>query len=134
MIGPHQGKELELMLDGKKHLAIFYDAIIEGQTIPETVIPEQAFAPYVASKQIIRLDYISRNSKNPHPTQYVLFILPNHEWRANAFIWMHKECIEGRRSFDDAYEYFVGRLLDYSEEDIADFIQHQKSFRSTVRA
>jgi hypothetical protein len=36
MIGPHEGKELELMLAGKKHLAAFGD-----------IIPEKKFPPYV---------------------------------------------------------------------------------------
>lgn len=31
MIGPHQGKELELMLSGKKHLALFYDVFTDGK-------------------------------------------------------------------------------------------------------
>lgn len=38
-IGPHEGRELELMLTGK---------------IPEEIIPESAFAPYVNSKKLNR--------------------------------------------------------------------------------
>ncbi len=45
MIGPHEGEELELMLAGKKHLAIFHDAIPEDGYISEDIIPEQALAP-----------------------------------------------------------------------------------------
>ncbi len=30
MIGPHQGKELELMLAGKKNFAMFCEALIDG--------------------------------------------------------------------------------------------------------
>jgi hypothetical protein len=54
MIGPHQGKELELMLAGKKHLAVFCEAVVEGVEISEEIIPENAFSPYVTNGQIER--------------------------------------------------------------------------------
>lgn len=134
MIGPHEGRELELMLAGQKHLAVFFEAIIPGQEISEQVIPEKTFAPFVANGKIIRTSHIFTNSKSLHPIQYVCYTLPGNEWRAEAFFWIHEECAAGRRPFDDTYEYFVGRLLDYSEEDIFSFIEHQKLFRGTVRA
>lgn len=133
MIGPHQGKELQLMLDGQKHLAAFHDIVKDGYKPSEQVIPEQAFAPYIAKGKIKRFTKIFAPAKLPTPIQYVCFTLPDDEWRAEAFFWMHEECNSGRRPYDDAYEYFIGRLLDYSEEDILHFIEHQKSFRGTLR-
>lgn len=105
MIGPHHDKELELMLEGKKHLAIFCEALTDGG-IPETIIPEQAFLPYVRQGTIIRFsrDYKTKD----HIIHYVCFTLPGHEWRADAFFWMHEECVAKRRPFDDTYEFFVG--------------------------
>ena len=126
MIGPHQGKELELMLAGKKHLAIFHDVIIEGQDISEEIIPELAFKPYVDRSIIKRFSREEISAKFDHKTRYVFFTMPGHEWRVDAFLWFHDECLAGRRPFDEAYEYFVGRLLDYDEHDIQDFLNHPK--------
>ena len=134
MIGPHRGKELELMLAGKKHLAIFHDALVDGQPIPESIIPEKSFAPYIAGGNLKRSASILSSMKDRNPVQYVCFTTPQNEWRADAFFWIHQECAEGRRPFDDAYEFFVGRLLGYEESDIQHFIEHQKSFRCTIRA
>ncbi len=122
MIGPHAGKELELMLAGQKHFAMFCEALIPGQDTPEEIIPEQAFAPYVRNGIFKRLCEDITSSKSPIPGRYVCFTSQGNEWRTQAFLWMHKECIAGRRPFDSAYEYFVGRLLDYKEEDIQHFI------------
>jgi hypothetical protein len=125
MIGPHQGRELELMLAGKKNLAIFGDALVDGVEISEEIIPEKAFAPYVKNGTIKRFSEIVIPKKEPVvPILYVLFTLPGQEWRVQALLWLKKECIAGRRPFDEAYEYFVGRLLDYEEADIKDFIKN----------
>lgn len=128
MIGPHQGKELELMLAGKKHLAIFCETVIDGQEIAEEIIPEKTFSVYVLNGNIKRFSQDFISPKMPFPARYVCFVSVGHEWRASAFFWMHQECIDGRRPFDNAYEYFVGRLLGYAESDIEDFISNRKSF------
>ena len=48
----HTGRELALMLSGKKPLAMFYAEISE---LPdESLIPDGAFAPYVTSGQFVR--------------------------------------------------------------------------------
>jgi hypothetical protein len=124
MIGPHQGKELELMLAGRKHLAIFGDAVPEDNIISEVIIPEKAFSPYVAEGKIIRFcEEVYIPEKNIK-IRNVCFVSQNNEWRAHAYFWMQKECMNGRRPFDDAYEYFIGRLLGYDEADIIDFIKN----------
>lgn len=125
MIGPHEGKELALMLAGKKHLAVFCEAVIEGQEIPEEIIPEKSFAPYVASGKIKKFSQDFVSSKAPFPARYVCFALAGHEWRAEAFLWLKQEAINGHIPFDSTYERFVGRLLDYEESDIDEFIERR---------
>lgn len=117
------------MLAGKKRFAMFHDALIDGQEISEEIIPEKAFSPYVKKGEIIRFSDVLISRKSPIPGMYVCFTLPGHEWRAHAFFAMSKECLSGQRPFDDAFEFFVGRLLDYSEEDIVHFIEHRKKYR-----
>ncbi len=130
MIGPHQDKELELMLAGKKNFSVFCEAVIENQEIPETIIPDKAFLPYVEKGIFARFSKDFLSPKMPYPARYVCYTVTGQEWRAKAFLWMHQECLLGNRPFDDAYEFFVGRLLDYEEADIVEFIAHRKLLKS----
>ena len=50
----HTGRELALMLDDKKPLAMFYAEVAELPN--EVLIPEQAFAPHLMSGAIVRAD------------------------------------------------------------------------------
>lgn len=127
MIGPHQGRELELMLKGKKHFALFHDAIPSNGLIPEDIIPEKTFAPYVSNGTMYRSS--KDHNDGTHTIRYVCFTTSGHEWRAHAFFYFHEEAMSGRRPFDEAYEYFVGRLLGYAEDDIADYIRNLISRR-----
>lgn len=124
MIGPHQGRELELMLAGKKHLAMFCEALVEGQDIPELIIPEKAFAPYVQNNVLSRISQDMAISKSPYLARHVFFTTKGQEWRAAAFLAMQAECLAGTRPFDEAHEFFVGRLLGYEESDIRHYIEH----------
>src|SRR5690606_29233921 len=54
-VGPHEDRELELMLAGTKPLAMFGDAVGSAQEAPE-----DAFAPYVADGAIIRREAVYR--------------------------------------------------------------------------
>ncbi len=126
MIGPHEGKELDLMLAGKKHLAVFYDALRPGVTTSEDIIPEAAFSIHVKNGLLLRFEETFTTSKD-NTIRYVCFTTPREAWRANAFFWLKRETFEGKRPFDDAYEYFIGRLLSYSEEEIKNFLEHRKN-------
>ena len=61
MIGPHEGKELQLMLAGTKKLAMFYD--MAGQDTPEDIIPEKAFENHVKNGRFIRIEQIIKSTK-----------------------------------------------------------------------
>lgn len=118
------------MLTGKKHLAVFSDALVPDHAISEEIIPEQSFKPYVTKGIIKRFERYLSSPKTPFPTLYVCFTTQNNEWRALAFFWAQDECASGSRPYDDAYEFFVGRLLGYAETDIEDYIQN---FRHNLR-
>ena len=49
--GPHEGRELELMLAGAKPLAMFNDDLPEGMEPPEI-----AFDPYVAEGRFVKAE------------------------------------------------------------------------------
>ncbi len=121
MIGPHEGKELELMLAGEKSLAVFHDIVPADGLIPEEIIPEQAFAPYVAAGRVVRIVRDIRNVTSDDINRYVCFVLPGEEWRAEMFLWVREGIRADKFPYDDACDTIIGRLLGYTEDDIQKF-------------
>ena len=114
------------MLAGQKHLAVFYDVIIPGKETPESIIPDQAFSSHVKTGTLLR--FSQDFSAGEKTIRYVCFTTPQQAWRADAFFWAKQETLSGSRPFDDAYEYFIGRLLGYNESDITNFIENKSSY------
>lgn len=120
--GSHEGRELELMLAGKKPLALFYD------TIPECgVIPEQDFSPHVKSGKLIMSERIFHSSEEGAPegmpSVRVVFYAPPEETKriGQALSLMEKALFQrGRPNDDDDVQ--LGRLLGYTEEEIGRFL------------
>lgn len=128
MIGPHEGRELELMLAGEKTLAVFHDAVpAEGGMIAETIIPEQAFAPHVARGTVKRFAEDIQNVRSGGVLRFVCFTLPGEEWRAQFFLWFKREWLGGRQSYDPSHEYIIGNLLGYTPEDVDNYLRAQKA-------
>lgn len=130
MIGPHEGKELELMLAGQKKFAFFHDVIPITKKISEEIIPEKTFAPHVAQGKIFRFSEDIRDMKSEDVIRYVCFVLPGEEWRAQFFLWLARQRVLGLIPADDACDIMVGRLLGYSESDITEFLHKQKIRRA----
>lgn len=123
MIGPHEGKELELMLAGKKHLAAFGDVLPDdGSKIHEQIIPEEKFAPYVKSGAIKRFEQRIFVQKRDYELMHVCFTTPGNEWRAQTFLWLREMVHTDRIPYDDAIDVIIGRLLGYCEPDIQEFL------------
>lgn len=124
-IGPHELRELELMLKGEKPLAMFSDAV------PATIeLPEADFEPFVKSGQIVkRVEYLTLGPKEP-TFRFLYYALPEETWRIDE---MHKIniSIHVAQNYDtDRDEWKVGRLLGYRDDDIACFIAHvRKPFK-----
>lgn len=118
------------MLKGEKHFALFHDALPLHGNIPEEIIPEQTFARYVSNGRMKR--FCREYSDGTHIIRYVCFTLPGHEWRAQAFFYFHEQARAGKRPYDDAYDYFVGRLLDYSEADIRHYLANATSLHTAA--
>jgi hypothetical protein len=113
-IGPHEGRELDLMLTGEKPLAMFCDVV--G---PHTHWPDALFAPHVASGAVVKKDFFHDTPDGRHQVRTVFFALPDDVWRIDAAYAL--SCQPGDSAGgDDAIA--LGRLLGYREEDIQAFV------------
>ncbi len=126
MIGPHEGRELDLMLTGKKFLAAFGDIVPPTGQIDEAIIPEQKFSPYVKNGALRRFEKQLFSGRLRQPMLYVCFVIPGHEWRAETFFGLREMVHSGEWPADDATDIIIGRLLGYSQEDIDHFIHKSK--------
>lgn len=118
-IGPHEGRELELMLAGIKPLAMFNDDIPEDMEAPEI-----SFDPYVSEgrfiKQEITLPILTSNGSC---LRYYFYVLPGEEWRLLRIIEIQRGFFEGGVQTTQELETEIGRLLGYDEADIETFIK-----------
>lgn len=118
-IGPHNDRELELMLAGTKPMAMFSDAVHVS-----SYFPEADFAPYVAAGKIIRIEEIIPAS--PYDARYLFFALPGEEWRIEEALIMCRNLWAGTVKNHDEDSRRMGELLGYSRGEIEEFIEHSR--------
>ncbi len=128
---PHEGRELSLMLAGRKKLAVFCEETPPEETIARDSIPEQAYAPYVARGRIVRLESDIWHAKLGRTVRYVCYTLPGSEWRAQTFFWIRREIMGGKRKSDPSDDIIIARLMGYSAEEIEAF---KRAFAGAARA
>ncbi len=127
----HTNFELPLMLDGRKPLAVFWDAypseILDYMTAP--------FAPYVSNGQIV-----SRIIERPLPqpkrgptgvyfygTTIAYFAMPDEVWRIDAYERLYDEAAAS--GWNDQFERRLGHLYGYTESQIDWWIANRDNSR-----
>ena len=119
-IGPHEGRELELMLAGKKPAAMFNEDLPEGFTMPDVL-----FAPYVESGRVITKEIMISFSKHPQlALRYFFFAIPGEEWRMDRLIEIHRLIHEQGSPTTRELETEIGQLLGYQGRDIQAYLDH----------
>ncbi|WP_370152058.1 hypothetical protein [Ferrovibrio sp.] len=123
-IGPHDGRELDLMLAGRKPLAMFYDVV------PASIeLPEADFAPHVASGRLIRREEIYPGRSGSQPLRYIYYALPAEAPRIDRLHTINAAIHGGARKATEADDIEIGRLLGYSEAEIAAYVEHGRRLR-----
>src|SRR5438128_1255759 len=84
---PHEGRELELMLAGRKPLAMFVEIV----PYESGIIPDEEFAPHVAAGRIVMREVFKTDLRLPASVRdgrvrHVLYALPNEAWRIDAML------------------------------------------------
>lgn len=119
----HTGRELSLMLSGRKPLAMFYAEISE---LPdEVLVPEQAFAEHVRAGTLVRAEitlesgYSSLLGRNAR-IRYVFFALAAEAWRIAAMSLLRESFAKSQCPWNESLERIEGTLLGYSDEEITE--------------
>jgi hypothetical protein len=118
-IGPHEGRELELLLAGKKPVAMFSDVIPQSFELPE-----KDFAPFVETGQLIRREVrFSPYKPGRLGLRFLFYALPEEEWRIGRLIEIHRAIHENGKSTTPGIETEIGRLLGYLDHEIQFFVE-----------
>lgn len=117
----HTNRELELMLEGKKPLAMFYDEI---SCLPhEEIIPEAKFEPYVKSglfargQETYEDDFHSGLGRNAQ-IKYVFFAVAAEAWRIPALSLLLRVRYQNKSHQSEDMERMESLLLGYTNEEV----------------
>ena len=117
-IGPHEGRELELMLATEKPAAMFSDVLPASFDLPD-----DDFAPHVAAGKIIRRYHeFPPLSGEEYGSRILLFARPGEEWRMERLLEIRLGFFRGGWRASADLEREIGRLLGYDDADIEIFI------------
>lgn len=121
----HVGRELELMLAGRKPLALFYDDADD----PAGGIPEDRFAPHVAGGTLVRgevvLELADPQLGSRSRVRYVLYAVAAEQWRIPAALLALRTRLQVNALADEGLERLLCALLGYSDEETAACLELQ---------
>lgn len=83
-VGPHAGRELNLMLSGKKPLAMFSGSLVNANWLVES-----EFAPYVDYGLIVGREKIYSGPNGSAPNRYLYFARVGEKWRIVRLTSIH---------------------------------------------
>ncbi len=112
------------MLAGRKPAAMFSDAVSA-----RWIIPEAAFEPHVLAGRIIKHVVYARD-RGGLEAIYVYYALPGEAWRIAALAAIDHAIRSGQRPATPADDIETGRLLGYSEAEIAAFMAWSQGKRT----
>ncbi len=110
----HTNRELAMMLAGTKPLAMFYDSVPSDSA---WTIPEEVFAPHVASGRFVQRELVWLDERLPPGTsgiRYVFYAVAVEAWRIDAYIAL-KTAASLSGDGGAALERLEGALLGYAE-------------------
>ena len=121
-LGPHEGRELELMLAGKKYLCVFYEELaIERETFPE-----HQFDLHVAEglfvKDICIENWISQHGEKIS-SRSVLYATASEAWRIPAMRMIQDIYRSMGPGWRPDLERIIGSLLGYDRSDVELFVE-----------
>jgi hypothetical protein len=121
-VGPHDGRELQLMLEGKKHLSMF---LIEDNVEYEDY-PDRRFDAFTLEGRFVkevRVGKLRLVNGEEMSTQRILYATASEAWRIPAMLMIqdiYATLMPGRRP---DLERAIGSLLGYDRSDVELFVE-----------
>ena len=121
-VGPHDGRELQLMLEGKKHLSMFLiEDDVEYEDYPDkrfdALAMEGRFVKEVRVEKFMLVNGVEMGSRR------ILYATPGEAWRIPAMLMIediYRTLVPGRRP---DLERAIGWLLGYDRSDVELFVE-----------
>lgn len=127
-IGPHEGRELDLMLSGDKPLAMFSDIVSSGFEWPD-----EQFDPYVTSGALVKKEFRTNTPDGRFQVRHLYFALPDEAWRIEEAHDLSCRHFDAWNAEAEEACVKLGRLLGYAEGDIQAFVSWSNRNRATQR-
>lgn len=127
-VGPHEGRECELLLSGSKPLAMFCDVACD-----QGYFPAEEFAPHVRDGKIIGRDYHYTSSNGGIVTRCLFYAVPGEEWRIEEAHVIQRAIFSGLRKATQADDIRLGQLLGYSDQEIQAYLDHVRHLRHLTK-
>lgn len=124
VIGPHNGRELEMMLRGDKPMALF--AAEPGMDAED--VGDSHFKPFIDEGRILKFTHTDPETS----VEERRYCLPTEEWRCKLSLLISLMCRSG-----EAFDVFTsndlarleGALLGYPKESVEAFVKHAASLK-----
>jgi hypothetical protein len=123
-VGPHEFRELELMLAGDKPLAVFVD-----EDPGNFEIPEADFDVHVAVGRFVKKEAVYPHPDRSYAPRYIYFALPEEAWRIDKLHAINAAILGGSRKATENDELEIGGLLGYSDQQIQAYLAHVRTIR-----
>lgn len=137
VLGPHELREAQLMLAGKKEVAFFsFDYPDEHfqdmkHCLEQGIFQSIKFGAQYNARQLASDPEVQARAYallGAGPYEHLVVYVPPAEHKAKRFIQLFE--IGRKQGYSDAIEREIGRVLGYSEADIEYYIEHTKRDRA----
>jgi hypothetical protein len=119
---PHEGRELELMLAGKKPLSMF---VVDDPDPGLEFFPEEDFDRAISEGKLVKhvVTEWLRDGRGPDcQLRKVFYALPGEEWRIKAYLLVWEIYLTLVPGWRPDLERVIGALLGYERESTEQFL------------
>lgn len=121
-VGPHEGRELELMTAGTKPLSMFVDSIPRDFEC----FAEEEFDALVSQGKLVKkvtVEDVINSIGEKSQIRRTLYALPNERWRIDAVLMLQGLYDSLPKGWHPDLDRAIGLLLGYNRSDIEDFLK-----------
>jgi hypothetical protein len=121
-VGPHEGRELELMIAGTKPLSMFVEPIPREFE----AFPEAEFDALVSRNKLIKvvsMETVKRPDGKDGQVRRILYTLPDEEWRIKSLLLVQNLYFSLTPGWRPDLDRVIGLLLGYERKDIESFLE-----------